>query len=473
MSNPSSSELAPVREGDLLDGKYRVDRVLGVGGMGIVVAATHVALNQRVALKFLLPAALANQSVIERFAREARAAVQIQSEHIARVTDVGTLPTGSPYMVMEYLEGNDLADVLEKGGPMKVQQAVGYVLEACEAIAEAHALGIVHRDLKPANLFLARRMGRNPIVKVLDFGISKTKEGGPAGGLTQTSAVMGSPYYMAPEQIMSAKDVDARTDLWALGIILYELLSGAPPFVADSMPEIVYMVTQRDPPLLREKRPDVPQGLADAIATCLSRDPARRFEDTAKLAVALAPFGPPRSEISLERIARVLGASVPPSREAAVSPSAQRATGSTWARSQAGARVPSGARIALVVVAVVLLAAGIGWRAMRASDSAASPQGASATFAPVVVAPSALAAAPPPVAVVLAPPAETTAPLSPASASNLPATPATSASTTVRPQPARPHPASAQQAQSAPSPPAPAAPPSAPTSHGMNMGLKE
>ncbi len=471
MSNPSSSELAPVREGDLLDGKYRVDRVLGVGGMGIVVLATHVALNQRVALKFLLPAALGNQSIIERFAREARAAVQIQSEHVARVIDVGTLPTGSPYMVMEYLEGSDLADALEKGGPMKIQQAVGYVLEACEAIAEAHALGIVHRDLKPANLFLARRPGRDPIVKVLDFGISKTKEAGAAGGLTQTSAVMGSPYYMAPEQMMSAKDVDARTDLWALGIILYELLAGAPPFVADSMPEIVYMVTQRDPPPLRERRPDVPQGLADAVGICLSRDPARRFEDTAKLAAALAPFGPPRSEISLERIARVLGASVPPSRSAALPPSAARATGSTWASSQAGARASSRARIALVVVAAVLLAAGIGWRAMHASEPTTSPRGASATLAPVVIPPSAAASALPSVAVILAPTVETPAPPLASSASSLPATPAASASAVVRLPPARSHPASMQQAQAAPS--APAAPPTAPTSHGMNMGLKE
>src|SRR5579863_6621840 len=228
----SSPEIAPVQEGEILDGKYRVDRVLGVGGMGIVVAATHVALNQRVAIKFLLPAAVGNPQIIERFAREARAAVQIQSEHVARVTDVGTLPTGSPYMVMEFLEGSDLAAAIERGGAMPVAQAVGFVLQACEAIAEAHALGIVHRDLKPANLFLARRAGRDPMVKVLDFGISKTKDA--AAGLTQTSSVMGSPYYMAPEQMMSSKDVDVRSDIWALGIILYELLSGKAPFQGDT-----------------------------------------------------------------------------------------------------------------------------------------------------------------------------------------------------------------------------------------------
>ncbi|MGH7269703.1 MAG: serine/threonine-protein kinase, partial [Polyangiaceae bacterium] len=304
MADPDSA--APVREGEILDGKYRIDRVLGVGGMGVVVAATHVQLNQRVALKFLLPAALGNPQVIERFAREARAAVQIQSEHVARVTDVGTLPTGSPYMVMEYLDGADLADALEKDGPMPVAQAVGYVLQACEAIAEAHALGIVHRDLKPANLYLARRAGRESVVKVLDFGISKARDAGPSG-LTQTSALIGSPYYMAPEQMMSAKSVDARADIWAIGIILYELLAGEPPFVAESMPEVVYLVTQRDPPPLRDKRPDVPEGLADVIARCLARSPDDRYADVAKMAAALVPFGPARSEISLERIAGVLG----------------------------------------------------------------------------------------------------------------------------------------------------------------------
>src|SRR5580700_8244830 len=196
MPNLSSPDIPPVQEGEILDGKYRVDRVLGVGGMGIVVAATHVHLNTRVAIKFLLPAAMGNAQVIERFAREARAAVQIQSEHVARVTDVGSLPTGSPYMVMEYLEGGDLADTLAQSGPMPVAQAVGFVLQACEAIAEAHSLGIVHRDLKPANLFLARRTGRDAVVKVLDFGISKTLDTQSGMSLTGTSSIMGSPLYM-------------------------------------------------------------------------------------------------------------------------------------------------------------------------------------------------------------------------------------------------------------------------------------
>jgi len=459
----SSHEIAPVQPGDIFDGKYRVDRVLGVGGMGIVVAATHTHLNQRVALKFLLPAALGNPQIIERFAREARAAVQIQSEHVARVIDVGTMPTGSPYMVMEFLEGTDLSEAVEKGGAMPAQQAVSYVLQACEAIAEAHALGIVHRDLKPANLFLARRTGRDSVIKVLDFGISKTSEAG--SGLTQTSAVMGSPYYMAPEQMMSSKDVDARSDIWALGIILYELLTGAPPFVADTMAEIVYMVTQRDPPPLLAKRPDVPPELADVVARCLLRDKTQRFDNVARLAAALVPFGPPRCEISLERISRVLGASMPPSGADVHSPPRMQATASTWANSHAGMGSSSKAPLVAVGVAgaiVLVIGITVAVRAVRSHDAAA-PLAASST--PATAAPSAIVGAAPSAQLAPLPEipaAQIEAPVAPtaASAKTAPAS---------RTQPAGP----ARPARNAPPPPAAAAAPPPPANRGLNMGMKE
>src|SRR4051812_29611172 len=212
--------VAGVREGDVLAGKYRVDKILGAGGMGVVVAAHHVQLDERVAIKFLLPEALGNAEAVARFAREARAAVKIKSEHVARVIDVGTLETGAPYMVMEYLEGGDLSQVLASRGPLPVEEAVEYVLQACEAIAHAHALGIVHRDLKPANLFLIRRPDGTNAIKVLDFGISKVMPGKSASSdnaMTRTRTVMGSPLYMSPEQMASTRDVDGRTDLWALG----------------------------------------------------------------------------------------------------------------------------------------------------------------------------------------------------------------------------------------------------------------
>src|SRR3954470_13666053 len=213
---------APVQEGEILAGKYRVERVLGVGGMGVVVAATHLQLDERVAIKFLVPDALSSDEAVARFAREARAAVKIKSEHVARVIDVGTLDNGAPYMVMEYLEGGDLSRVLQAQGPLPVEDAVEYVLQACEAIAHAHVLGIVHRDLKPANLFLTKRNDGSQSVKVLDFGISKVLSGNSGASssdaaMTRTRAVMGSPLYMSPEQMTSTRDVDGRTDIWALG----------------------------------------------------------------------------------------------------------------------------------------------------------------------------------------------------------------------------------------------------------------
>jgi serine/threonine-protein kinase len=470
---PSSPEIAPVQEGEILDGKYRVERVLGAGGMGVVVAATHVQLHTRVALKFLLPAALGNPQIVERFAREARAAVQIQSEHVARVTDVGTLPTGSPYMVMEYLEGADLSDALSKDGPMPIPQAVGYVLQACEAIAEAHAIGIVHRDLKPANLFLARRAGRDSIVKVLDFGISKTSESGPSG-LTQTSAMMGSPYYMAPEQMMSSKDVDARADIWALGVILYELLAGAPPFAAETMAEIVFQVTQRDAPPLQSKRPEVPAELARAVASSLARDRAARFPNVAKLAAAIAPFGPPRSEISVERIVRVLGASAPPPADARTATQAtMQATSSTWASSPTGVGATPRTRKVVAAVAVVcaLMGVGIVWLALRGHSNTAHDDRPPATAG----LPPAMSVAPQPsVSAVLAPRPEPTAEPAKEIAAPDPAPKAigtATASLATRPAPT---PVRARNAQ--PAPPTPSSqpsPPSPPSNRGLNMGMKE
>ncbi len=306
MSNPD----APVEVGQILAGKYRIDRVLGAGGMGVVVAATHVHLDQRVAIKFLLPAALANADVVARFQREARAAVKIQSEHVARVIDVGTLESGAPYMVMEYLEGVDLSQRIAEERTLPVADVVRFVLEACEALAEAHAAGIVHRDLKPANLFLARRADKTSMVKVLDFGISKSNVAG-SGGITSTQAVMGSPYYMSPEQLMSAKHVDHRADIWSLGIVLYEALVGTPPYVGDTMPEIVAQILQAGAPSVRAKRPDVPAELDAIVARCLSKDASTRYRDVAELATALVPFSADGAR-SMERISRVLGSSVRP-----------------------------------------------------------------------------------------------------------------------------------------------------------------
>jgi serine/threonine-protein kinase len=295
---------APVREGDLLAGKYRVDRVIGAGGMGIVVAARHEQLDQMVALKFVRDEALDNDEAVQRFLREARAAVKLKSEHVARVLDVGKLDSGAPYMVMEYLEGHDLAKVLAEGGPMEFDVAADFILQACEAVAEAHAAGIVHRDLKPENLFLTNTVGGAQKVKVLDFGVSKAMDstsGGAMGSLTRTRAMLGSPLYMAPEQMRSSRDVDARADVWALGVVLFQLLTRRWPFEADTMPELCLKVVTEPPTALTVYRPDAPPGLVAVLARCVEKDPSLRYANAAELATALEPLVPPESRILAER----------------------------------------------------------------------------------------------------------------------------------------------------------------------------
>jgi eukaryotic-like serine/threonine-protein kinase len=310
---PQDDLTAPFTIGEVIAGKYRLERVLGRGGMGVVVLAIHMELDQRVALKFLTKEAAARPEIVARFAREAKAAAKIHSEHVARVFDVGTLPAGTPYVVMEFMDGEDLASVLSRRGPLPVQLAIGYVLEACEAIAEAHALGIVHRDLKPANIFLARRPAGWPIVKVLDFGISKSTFATAQAQLTKTSALMGSPLYMSPEQLMAVKTVDVRSDIWSLGVVLYELVSARMPFEGETLPEVIAAVLHRGHDPLRTVRPDVPPALEAVVDRCLAKDVAARFDNVGEFAVALAPFGQSRSVVSVERISQLLGLVEPPS----------------------------------------------------------------------------------------------------------------------------------------------------------------
>ena len=300
--------MTQVFPGQILGGKYRVDRVLGAGGMGMVVAATHLQLEERVAIKFLLPEALQNAEAVARFGREARAAVKIRGEHVARVTDVGSFENGAPYMVMEHLDGRDLSALINERGPFSPADAVDAILQACEALAEAHALGIVHRDLKPANLFMTRRPDGTPSVKVLDFGISKvTNASASDNSMTKTSAIMGSPLYMSPEQMTASRDVDARTDVWAIGVVLYELLTGRAPFRAETLPEICGLILTAAPPAIRNFSPGTPDALQIAVLRCLEKDRTRRFQSVSELAQALAPFGSRATSRSVERISRILG----------------------------------------------------------------------------------------------------------------------------------------------------------------------
>jgi serine/threonine-protein kinase len=297
--------------GAIVSDKYRVERTLGIGGMGVVVKATHLLLDEPVALKFLRPEYARDEEACLRFVREAKAALRIRGEHVANVLDVGRLPSGEPYMAMEYLEGSDMDALLARIGPLPIGDAVAAVVDACTALSAAHARGIVHRDIKPANLFLARDAGGNETVKVLDFGISKLM-GERVDALTKTSTAMGSALYMSPEQLTSSKDVDARTDVYALGTTLYELLTGRLPFDGETMPQLVAAILTGTPRPLLQERSDVPAALADTIHRAIARDRDERHGDVAELSRELLPFasrsddltiGPPSARQQVDAVA--------------------------------------------------------------------------------------------------------------------------------------------------------------------------
>jgi serine/threonine-protein kinase len=300
----------PFAPGEMVAGKYEIVGLIGSGGMGYVVAALHVELGELVALKFLRQEALAQEELVERFAREARAAVKIKSEYVARVMDVGSLPGGVPFIVMEHLEGKDLADVLAEQGRLPVRVAVEYMMQACEALASAHANGIVHRDVKPENLFLTRHAQSVDIIKVLDFGISKLALTSPASKgsrqFVRTMLPMGSPTYMSPEQIRSAGEVDARTDIWSLGCVLFELLTGTTAFDAPTLMQLSAAILEKEPTPLCDLLPDAPPELEAVLQRCLEKDVNKRYQNIAELAVALYPFAPRRARISAERCSYLL-----------------------------------------------------------------------------------------------------------------------------------------------------------------------
>lgn len=297
---------SPALIGTVLMGKYRVERELGSGGMGVVVEATHLGLDQRVAIKLLNPDLVESPEIVGRFLREARIAATLPADHIARATDVGQTEAGVPYLVMELLAGHDLAVELERAGRFDVARAVSLVLEACEGVADAHAVGLVHRDLKPANIFLSQRGSRPPIVKVLDFGLSKEPKRNESVSLTQDGSVFGTPQYMSPEQVLSTKDVDARSDQHALAMILFEALTGRAPYEGTTVNQLIVAIATARPPRVRELRKEVPAGLDEAVARALAKKPEDRFPTLAGFARAIAPFGGPAAQVSAGNVERIL-----------------------------------------------------------------------------------------------------------------------------------------------------------------------
>ncbi|APR85361.1 Serine/threonine-protein kinase pkn3 [Minicystis rosea] len=395
----------------MLAGKYRVERVLGVGGMGVVVAATHVELHEIRALKFMLPSVVDNATAVERFLREARAAARLRTEHIAKVHDIGRLENGAPYMVMEYLEGADLRAILRRKGPLPVPLLALYGMQVCEALAEAHALGIIHRDLKPANLFVTQRHDGTPCVKVLDFGISKVTAGESDLELTKTHEVLGSPLFMSPEQLQSIRAADARSDLWSLGVVLYILATGRTPFRGDSLTAIISSVLTVAPEPPSQLRAEVPAAFDEIVLRCLRRERDQRFQSAMDLAAALRPLvttddtGALRvTGVGMSSLASISGASSPSHlllpREigaeaqsvalgGATDPSADR-TGASWGNTSWRA-TPSRWGRRLAIAGGIVLVGGALLGARRCASTADVPPASAAA------ANSTTAAAPPPI----------------------------------------------------------------------------
>ncbi|MFC1641720.1 serine/threonine-protein kinase [Myxococcota bacterium] len=366
-----------ISEGAVIGNRFEVERVLGRGGMGIVVGVFDRQRGQPVALKLLSADVIDQPEAVERFQREARASQCIDSEHIAKVLEAGTLDNGHPYLVMEYLDGTDLDTRLAESGPLPVDEAVGYVLQVLVALAEAHAAGFVHRDLKPANLFVIRQADNQTQVKVLDFGVAKmvadvrgTRE------ITGPSGALGSPCYMSPEQIRSPRDVDDRTDIWAVGVILYQLVTGRLPFEGRTLYQLMIAVSTQQPRPMRESVPGVPEQLEAVVARCLEKEPERRFANVSELAEELVRLtSASNAHDCAARTAQVLvgSKSFPRLREIQL-PSIRPGAFGASPQSQRG--VPSrkrGRRTVYGVVAGALLIVGLLYWVKKSNRSAPEP----------------------------------------------------------------------------------------------------
>jgi len=394
--------------GEVLADKYVVERVIGIGGIAIVLAARHVELDETVAIKVLQPAMQARTETLQRFAREAKAAVRIKSEHAARVFDVGVAPGRGPFLVMEYLEGHDLAGHLAVSGPLPIKRAAEYVIQACEALAVAHANGIVHRDIKPENMFLARRADGTEVLKVLDFGISKTALTSSVFGvatdtLKTQELMMGTPVYMSPEQIRETAAVDHRTDIWSLGASLYELVTGELAFPGETITKICAHIIEGEPAPMTRWRADVPLGLQAIVSRCLAKNVDDRFQNVAELAAAMLPYAPSRSRHLVERVSATLNAAgcasgavmrfdsdVPPHPDSRPTALVPPAPGSDSTRAAVEntvtiAKRPRSIAALLGAVAALVLLGGIAWWITHGSPEARPSAAQSGASQPITI----------------------------------------------------------------------------------------
>jgi len=294
-SLPTGPREEEVPEGALLAGKYRAQRVLGAGAMGVVVQVATLEGTEILALKFLRPSVARDPSAAARFRREAEAAGRIESPHVVKISDVGELDTGSPYLVMEFLEGITLDAHIADGKRLPADQACDLALQIAEGLAAAHAMGVIHRDIKPANLFVTHGPNGDELVKIVDFGVSKIldPQGPAAANLTRTQTSVGSPLYMSPEQMRSARNANFRTDQWSLGAVLYRMATGHLPFDAKSLPRLCAQVLEADFVPITTRCPELPAEFATAVERCFRLSPADRYPDIAGLAEALVPFATP------------------------------------------------------------------------------------------------------------------------------------------------------------------------------------